>query len=196
MKILEDDAEVVGHVLMGDTEAFSCLVEKYQRPIFNFVYRFFGWYDQAAELTQDTFLKAFQSLRSFDSTRRFSTWLYTIAKNLCIDEYKRRRHAPALYLDELPEGTELKSGQGVLANPQTQCIREEEEARLTAAIGQLEADKKMALILHYFQGLSYNEIAETMGIPLSTVKIRIFRAKKALLDILGGEPGGNNSGGN
>lgn len=191
---MDEDVEVVRKVLDGDSNAFSGLVEKYQRPIFNFIYRFFGSYDQAGELTQDTFLKAFQSLRSFDPARRFSTWLYTIAKNLCIDEYKRRRHAPTVYLDELPEGMEMKSGQGVIANPQTQCIRAEEEARLTTAIGRLEPDKKMALILHYFQGLSYNEIAETLAIPLSTVKIRIFRAKKALLEILESEAAGNKPG--
>jgi RNA polymerase sigma-70 factor (ECF subfamily) len=184
---LDDDVKTVRKVLRGDANAFSGLVGRYQRPIFNFVYRFFNSYDLAGELTQDTFLKAFQSLRSFDQERKFSTWLYTIARNVCIDEYKRRKHAGLTYLEDLPHATEGIPSGDPGASPQFQCIMREEGARLMAAIQELEPDKKAALLLHYFQGLSYLEIAEALEIPLSTVKIRIFRAKKALLKSLGGK---------
>lgn len=181
---IDDDTLTVRKVLKGDANAFSSLVGKYQRPIFNFIYRFFGSYDLASELAQDTFLKCFQSLRSFDQERKFSTWLYTIAKNICIDEYKRRKHNNPLYLEDLPETAERVRPSGGATNPQLQCILREEGARLMEAISSLEPEKKVALILHYFQGLSYNEIAETLDIPLSTVKIRIFRAKRSLLKML------------
>lgn len=180
----EDDISIVRAVLKKDTNAFAGLVGKYQRPIFNFIYRFFGNYELAAELTQDTFLKCFQSLKSFDQERKFSTWLYTIAKNICIDEYKRRKHKSPLYIEDFPKFVEGSHRPRTAENPQMQCILREEGARLMEAIQALEAEKKVALILHYFQGLSYNEIAETLDIPLSTVKIRIFRAKKALLKML------------
>jgi RNA polymerase sigma-70 factor (ECF subfamily) len=181
---MDEDTLIVRKVLKGEANAFSGLVDRYQRPIFNFIYRFFGQYDLASELTQDTFLKCFQSLRSFDQQRKFSTWLYTIAKNICIDEYKRRKHQSALYLEDFPETIEGVRPPDSAANPQMQCILREDSGRLMDAIQDLEPDKKATLILHYFQGLSYNEIAEALNIPLSTVKIRIFRAKKALLKAL------------
>ncbi len=181
---MDEDTLIVRKVIKGDQNAFAILVEKYQRPIFNFIYRFFGNYDLASELAQDTFLKCYQSLRSFDQERKFSTWLYTIAKNLCIDEYKRRKHNSPLYLEDLPEAAEGNLPHGKPHNPQTQAILRQEGGRLMEAIQDLEPDKKLTLILHYFQGLSYNEIAEALAVPLSTVKIRIFRAKKALLKML------------
>ncbi len=181
---MEEDAQVVRKVLKGKPDDFSALVEKYQRPIFNFIFRFFGNYELAAELAQDTFLKCFQSLKSYDQERKFSTWLYTIAKNICIDEYKRRKHGASLYLEDFPESVDGVRPPDGAASPQAQVILREEGGRLMEAISDLEPERKAALILHYFQGLSYGEIAEALDIPLSTVKIRIFRAKKTLLKIL------------
>jgi RNA polymerase sigma-70 factor (ECF subfamily) len=180
---MDDDSAIVRKVLKGDRNAFSALVDKYQRQIFNFIYRFFGNSDLAFELSQDTLLKCFQSLKSYDQDRKFSTWLYTIAKNICIDEYKRRKAAGTYYLEDYPPSVR-QSRSTSLPNPQVHCIMKEDETRLMNAIQILEPDKKAALILHYFQGLSYKEIAETLDVPLSTVKIRIFRAKKSLLEML------------
>ena len=177
-----EDAQIVRQVLRGKREMFGLLLERYQKPIFNFVYRFYGNYDLAQELTQETFLRAYQFLKSYDPTRKFSTWLYTVAKNLCIDELKRRKSAHEVPLDDALEFVERKGADGEPERDQrSQCIRREEDARLLEAMRELPPPARAVLVLHYFQGLSYQEIGEALSLPVSTVKIRIFRAKKALL---------------
>jgi RNA polymerase sigma-70 factor (ECF subfamily) len=185
VKTLED-AQIVRRVLRGRKDEFSLILERYQRPIFNFIYRFFGNYEIAEELTQETFLRCYQFLKSYDPKRKFSTWLYTVAKNLCIDHLKKRKKAREISLDHsiaAVERTEAGRSQG--ANPQFNCIRSQEDARLLEALGELTAPQRIVLVLFYFQGLSYQETAEALSVPVSTVKIRIFRAKKALLARLG-----------
>jgi RNA polymerase sigma-70 factor (ECF subfamily) len=164
----------------------------YDRPScthqgFNFVYRFFGRYDLAEELTQETFLRCFQFLKSYDSKRKFSTWLYTVAKNICIDHLKKRKSGREISLDlVMPTIDGAEAGRSSEANPQLQCIRNEEDEKLLEALGELEPSRRVVLLLFYFQGLSYQEISEALGVPVSTVKIRIFRAKKALLEKMKG----------
>ena len=186
-----EDAQVVRQVLRGKQEAFGLLVERYQKPIFNFIYRFYGNYELAQELTQETFLRCYQFLKSYDPERKFSTWLYTVAKNLCIDELKKQRSAHEVPLDDVLPAVDAKDAEtAVDHNQQAQCIRREEDFKLLEALQELPADARTVLLLHYFQSLSYQEIGETLGLPVSTVKIRIFRAKKLLLEKwheLGGE---------
>ena len=186
-----EDSQVVRQILRGKQEAFSLLVERYQKPIFNYIYRFYGNYELAQELTQETFLRCYQFLKSYDPERKFSTWLYTVAKNLCIDELKKQRSAREVRLDDVLPAVEAKDAEGALErNQQMECIRTEENFKLLEALQELPAAARTVLLLHYFQGLSYQEIGETLGLPVSTVKIRIFRAKKILLEKwheLGGE---------
>ena len=182
-KIPLEDAQVVRQVLRGKREAFSLLVERYQKPIFNFTYRFYGNYELAQELTQETFLRCYQFLKSYDPERKFSTWLYKVAKNLCVDELKRQRSAREVRLDDaLPAIDARDVASAVDRNQQVQCIRREEDFRLLEALQELPPAARTVLLLHYFQGLSYQEIGEMLGLPVSTIKIRIFRAKKLLLD--------------
>ena len=186
-----EDAQVVRQVLRGRQEAFSLLVERYQKPIFNFIYRFYGNYELAQELTQETFLRCYQFLKSYDPERKFSTWLYTVAKNLCIDELKKQRAAREVPLEDVLPAIDARDVEGAVErNAQVQCIRREEDFKLLEALQELPPAARTVLLLHYFQGLSYQEIGETLGLPVSTVKIRIFRAKKILLEKwheLGGE---------
>jgi RNA polymerase sigma-70 factor (ECF subfamily) len=182
-----EDAQIIRKVLKGDREEYALILERYQKPILNFIYRFYGNYDLAQELTQETFLRAYQFLKSYDQKRKFSTWLYTVARNLCIDEMKKRKPGREISLDQALPSVELK-GQGesrIKNDPSYLCIRGEEDARLMKALDQLESSRREVLILFYFQGLSYQEIGETLSVPVSTVKIRIFRAKKSLLAIFG-----------
>jgi len=194
-----EDARIVKQVLRGRREMFGLLLERYQKPIFNFVYRFYGNYDLAQELTQETFLRAYQFLKSYDPKRKFSTWLYAVAKNLCIDELKKQRSAREVPLDDAIATVERKGADGgPERDQQGQAIRREEDFRLLAALQELPSPARTVLLLHYFQGLSYQEIGEALELPVSTVKIRIFRAKKALLGKwkeLGGEPAGSLPGG-
>jgi RNA polymerase sigma-70 factor (ECF subfamily) len=178
-----EDAQIVRQVLRGKREAFSLLVERYQKPIFNFVYRFYGNHDLAQELTQETFLRCYQFLKSYDPERKFSTWLYTVAKNLCIDELKKQRSAHEIPLDDVLPAVDARDAEESHGrNQQLQCIRREEDFKLLEALQELPPASRTVLLLHYFQGLSYQEIGETLGLPVSTVKIRIFRAKKILLE--------------
>jgi RNA polymerase sigma-70 factor (ECF subfamily) len=170
---------------------FAVLLERYQKPIFNFIYRFYGNYDLAQELTQETFLRCYQFLKSYDQGRKFSTWLYTVAMNLCIDELKKQRSFREVSLDDaLPAVDARGAREGAGQDQRADCIRREEDFKLLEALQELPSAPRTVLLLHYFQGLSYQEIGESLGLPVSTVKIRIFRAKKALLEQwrrLGGE---------
>ena len=178
-----EDAQVVRQVLRGKQEAFGVLVERYQKPIFNFIYRFYGNYELAQELTQETFLRCYQFLKSYDPERKFSTWLYTVAKNLCIDELKKQRSVREVPLDDVLPAVDAKDYEDAVGhNQQMECIRSEESFKILEALQELPAGARTVLLLHYFQGLSYQEIGETLGLPVSTVKIRIFRAKKILLE--------------
>jgi RNA polymerase sigma-70 factor (ECF subfamily) len=181
---LLDDAEVIKKVLAGQQDLFGLILDRYQRPIFNFIYRFYGNYDLAEELTQETFLRCYQFLKSYDPKRKFSTWLYTVAKNLCIDHLKKKKGREISLDQSLPFVERQVAGRSSEADPQTLCLRRREDDTLLRAIGKLEASRRVVLILSYFQGLSYQEISEALGVPVSTVKIRIFRAKKALLAIM------------
>jgi RNA polymerase sigma-70 factor (ECF subfamily) len=178
-----EDSQIVRQVLRGKREMFGLLLERYQKPIFNFIYRFYGNHDLAQELTQETFLRAYQFLKSYDPGRKFSTWLYTVAKNLCIDELKKRKAAREVPLDDAIGFVEKKGADGgPEMDQQQQAIRREEDFKLLEALQELPSSARTVLLLHYFQGLSYQEIGETLSLPVSTVKIRIFRAKKALLE--------------
>jgi len=186
-----DEAAIVKDVLRGKTDRFALILERYQRPIFNFIYRFFGNYDLAEELTQETFMRCYQFLKSYDTKRKFSTWLYTVARNLCIDYLKKNKKGREISLDQsLPAVERHEAGRSAAADPQLLCIRGQEDARLLEALGRLDPARRVVLILYYFQGLSYQEIGESLSVPVSTVKIRIFRAKKALLALMKGDEEG------
>ena len=186
-----DDAQIVRQVLRGKRELFGVLLERYQKPIFNFIYRFYGHYDLAQELTQETFLRSYQFLKSYDTKRKFSTWLYAVAKNLCIDELKKQKSAREIPLEDAMNAVDRReAAEGAGTDQRGKCIRREENFRLLEALQELPSAARTVLLLHYFQGLSYQEIGEALSLPVSTVKIRIFRAKKALLERwreLGGE---------
>ncbi|HWR96833.1 MAG TPA: RNA polymerase sigma factor, partial [Candidatus Methanoperedens sp.] len=168
-----EDAELVRQILRGRRELFSVLLERYQRPIFNFIYRFYGNYDLAQELTQETFLRCYQFLKSYDQGRKFSTWLYAVAKNLCIDELKKQKAAREIPLDDALPAVERKdAAAGAAKDQQAHCIRKEEDFRLLEALQELPSPARTVLLLHYFQGLSYQEIGEALALPVSTVKIR------------------------
>lgn len=178
-----EDAQIVRQVLRGKREMFTLLVERYQKPIFNFIYRFYGNYELAQELTQETFLRCYQFLKSYDQGRKFSTWLYTVARNLCIDELKKQRLGREVSLDDALPAVDARDAESAVDRDQrASCIRQEEDFKILEALQELPESSRTVLLLHYFQGLSYQEIGETLGLPVSTVKIRVFRAKKALLE--------------
>ncbi|GAB6064240.1 RNA polymerase sigma factor [Deferrisoma palaeochoriense] len=182
-RFFDADSELAVRALDGDREAFGALVEKYQGPIYRFALHFFQDPARAEDVAQDTFLRAYRFLHTYDPSRRFATWLFTIARNQCID-----RHRDRVRRDEVD--SESVNPLALLAHrpqedPLEQLLRQENWSRLLAAVRELPEKYKTPLVLCYLEGMPYQEIADIVGISLNNVKIRIFRAKKMILKRLG-----------
>ncbi|GBE15685.1 ECF RNA polymerase sigma factor SigW [bacterium BMS3Abin14] len=180
-----NDSDLAVRIQKGDRDAFTELVSAYQNRIFNFTYQFFRNEDLAAELTQETFLRVFRFIKRYDPRKKFSTWIYSIAKNICIDEYRRMKRGKTVSMDEVPPGAIVRDDGALhLKDPSHISIQMEERMFMEESIALLPEKYRTAIILCYFQDLSYREIADVLGISLNLVKVRIFRAKKRLLEII------------
>lgn len=172
------DEELVSKAIHGDKEAFAELVRRYERPIYALAYRMVGNREDARDLAQEAFLKAYRALATFKESSRFSPWLYSIANNLCID-FLRRKGRNNLSLDEpFPLGGERQIAGGV--DPTVQLEKRETQLQVQQALNNLPPKFKNILILRHMQELSYEEIAQVLGISASLVKTHLFRAREAL----------------
>jgi RNA polymerase sigma-70 factor (ECF subfamily) len=166
----------------GDREAFGRLVKVYQGPVYNLTYRMLGDPDEAEDAAQEAFLRAYRRLDSYDPTRKFSTWMLSIASHYCIDRLRRRRLTWfSLEEESLPPATHLAT---TGPNPEQHVVQSEQEAQIQALLGTLPADYRAAVILHYWYDLSYEEIAQTTGSTVSAIKSRLFRARRSLAERL------------
>jgi RNA polymerase sigma-70 factor (ECF subfamily) len=188
----EDDALIVRRVLKGDRAAFELLVRRYQGGLFRFLYHLLGGdRSRAEEVAQEAFLKVFSHLGRYDQSKKFSTWLYAIARNVAIDEMKKARPIPFSALADPAEGSSwIEDRVREERTPALICAENEEQLSITRALAELPPEYRDVVVLRYFEGLSYVEIAEILGQPVTTVKIRLFRAKKRLLALLGDDAGG------
>ncbi|MGE5358339.1 MAG: RNA polymerase sigma factor [Bacteroidales bacterium] len=174
------DAELVRRALNGHQDAARDLVERFERPVFNLIVRMVRDPGVAEELAQDTFVKAFSHLRSYEPARKFSSWIFRIAHNTTID-YLRRPDRVVSSLDEGGHGTaEARSLTSAEPGPQAIAERNELAGLVERAISGLRADYREALVLRYQEELSYEEIAEVLGLPIGTVKSNIHRARAEL----------------
>jgi RNA polymerase sigma-70 factor (ECF subfamily) len=162
----------------GDRKAFGQLVEAYQRPVFNLTYRMLGDAEEAADATQEAFLRAYTRLHQYDPEHKFSTWLFSIANHHCIDRLRKRR-ATVVPIDDTPLVFSLESE---TPRPDEQLLAKERSKELQALLDELEPDYRTPLILRYWHEYSYQEIADTMQISLAAVKSRLFRARQKLAD--------------
>ena len=161
----------------GDRRAFGHLVEAFQGPVYNLTYRMLGDPAEAEDAAQETFLRAYRKLDSYDPTRKFSTWLLSIASHYCIDRLRRRRLTWLSLEDEALPADAMVSHQ---PGPERRAIQSEQEAQIDALLDTLSADYRSTVVLHYWYGLSYEEIAETTDSTVSAVKSRLFRARRML----------------
>ncbi len=168
-----EDAELVRLVLAGDTELYAVLVNRYRTRVSRYVERFTYDVEDARDVTQDVFIKVYAALDSFDSRFKFSTWLFRIAGNAAIDHLRRRR-VRTLPLDP-PE---------TRPNPHEDLTRRRLREALSAAIDRLPDDYRELISLRHYGEMPYEEIAELKGMPLGTVKNKLFRARQALRDLL------------
>ena len=182
-----DERSLITRTLAGDDDAFAVLVRTHQTTVYNVAYRLVGQRDVAQGLAQETFLRAFKSLHTFDVNRPFGPWLYRIATNLSINWIKRAR-VPTVSIetssrvdDGEPEPIEIPD---TSTDPAAHFAQAEMQAELRQAIVTLPADYRAVLELRHFQELNYEEMAEALKIPVGTVKTRLFRARRMLRDRL------------
>ena len=181
-----DDAQVITAILKGDVDAYSTLVLRYQAPIFNLMLRMTGSYEDATDLAQETFIKAYDQLHRFQKGRKFFPWLYTIGLNHARNFLRRDRKAILVSLEDYDIGSGLDyPGQ----EEESICAKIDYE-QLDAALNQLPFENREALILYYREELSMEEVAEAMGLKLSAAKMRVHRGLAKLREMLGKDQDG------
>jgi RNA polymerase sigma-70 factor (ECF subfamily) len=181
-RYFDEDSELALRAHGGDREAFGVLIEKYQGPIYGFALHFFGDVAVAEDLAQDVFLRAHRFLHTYDPSRRFATWLYTIARNLCIDHHRQSVRKGQVDLESVHPSHLAAPTSGT--DPLLRMQEKEELVQLAAAIRGLPEKYRTPVVLCYLEGLPYQEISDVLGISLNNTKIRIFRAKKMILELL------------
>lgn len=164
--------------LQGDQEAFARLVTRYERQVYNLAYRMLGNTEDAEDATQETFLRAYMALPSFEMGKKFSSWLLSIAANFCVDCLRRRRFA----------WLSLQDVSFRLASPAEDAdrsvLRQEEAGQIQRLLDRLPEKYRLVVILRYWYDLSYEEIVSTTGLSLGTVKTRLHRARCMLAKAL------------
>ena len=174
--MLEDEKRWLQEARKGDEEAYSRIVEAYQRPVFNLCYRMLGDRTLAEDASQETFLKAFMGLKRYDPERPFITWLLSIASNHCIDRLRRRR-LRLVPLEELYSAPQIADA---TPGPEKALAKSEQEHEMRQTLLHLAHKDRAAVVLHYWHGLSYAEVAETLSLTTSAVKSRLHRARREL----------------
>jgi RNA polymerase sigma-70 factor, ECF subfamily len=174
------DEELVARCLAGETECFNQLIVRWERPIYALALRLLGNNEDARDVTQDTFLRAFRALSGFKGQAKFSSWLYRIALNLCRDWIRRQRRTPIVPAPDGVELAELGSSERVDEPMEDVLARRQLSQSVAKAMRELTADQRAALILKEYHGLTFQEIAELLGCPLSTVKTRLYQGLTVL----------------
>jgi len=178
------DGELVQTAVAGREASFEELVRRYQRPIAAYVYRMVGDYDSALDLTQEVFIKVYNSLARYRSEFKFSTWIYKIAHNAEIDHLRRhavREQALTGSVDGERREVAIESRR---PTPEQESERRERRSEIESVVQLLQASYRELIVLRHSHDLSYDEIAEVTGLPLGTVKNRLFRAREAMRDLL------------
>ena len=174
------DEELVARSIGGDAESFNQLILRWERPIYALAYRVIGREDDARDVCQETFLRAFRALSGFRGQSKFSSWLYRIALNLCRDWIRRQRRAP---LVPVPDGVDLLdlAAKQAPAEPIEDVVtRHDLGRRVAVAMARLPEDQRTAIILKEYHGLTFQEIADVLGCPLSTVKTLLYQGLAVL----------------
>jgi len=174
--VSDDERLWIARARRGDDEAFSRLVEAYQRPVFSVCYRMLGDAAEAEDAAQETFIRAYTRIESYDPSRKFSSWLLAIASHYCIDLLRRRRFGLVSW-DDLPPWRWLPD---LDPQPEEVALRHEAQRQVQELLNKLPPDYKAAVILRYWHELSYEEIAEALGSTLPAIKSRLFRARQMM----------------
>src|SRR6476661_651313 len=175
-----NDCELVANAVSGLEGSFEELVRRYQRPISAYVYRMVGNYESALDLTQEIFIKVYSSLRRYRDEFKFSTWIYKIAHNSAVDHLRRSAtREQSLVIGHEGDQFDLPIESGRLT-PEQESERKERRGEIESVVRALPANYRELIILRHSQDLSYEEIVEVTGLPLGTVKNRLFRAREMM----------------
>jgi RNA polymerase sigma-70 factor (ECF subfamily) len=187
---MHEDQELVGRTLKGDRGAFEMIVHRYQQPVLNYIGRMVRERELALDFSQEVFLRVYASLRSYRPQFKFSTWLFRIASNFMIDHWRKKKIS-ALSInpsqdsdDDFPQIQIRDSGPSVIRQYELQELR----VKIDAAIDKLPPSLRELFVWRHVNGFSYEEMAEIKGLPLGTVKNRVFQAKEILKKLLEERP--------
>lgn len=175
------DAEWIAQIRAGRPAAFNALVQRWQHPVFNFILRYVGNREDARDLCQQTFIRAYRNLKHLRDPRKFTAWLYRIAHNTCRDAARSR------HLTSLDARADADTGPYVLvdpaAHPDAQAHEQSVRDLLNRALQNLPDEQRVVIIMKTYQGLKFTEIAETLEVPINTVKSRMYYGLTALKNL-------------
>ena len=174
------DEELVSRSRGGDADSFNQLILRWERPIYALAYRVIGREEDARDVVQETFLRAYRALPGFKGQAKFSSWLYRIALNLCRDWIRRQRRAPVMQMPEGVDPVDLAAEAEPAESIEDLVARKELGAIVEEAMTLLPEEQRTAIILKEYHGLTFQEIADLQGCPLSTVKTRLYQGLSVL----------------
>jgi RNA polymerase sigma-70 factor (ECF subfamily) len=174
------DEDLVSRSRGGDLDSFNQLILRWERPIYALAYRVIGREEDARDVCQETFLRAFRALPGFKGQAKFSSWVYRIALNLCRDWMRRQRRTPMIQVPEGVDPEELAAEGGPAESIEDLVSRRQLSAVVAEAMALLPEEQRTAIILKEYHGMTFQEIAELQGCPLSTVKTRLYQGLSVL----------------
>ena len=174
--MIRTDEELVARANAGDLDSFNQLVTRWERPIYALAYRTLGREEDARDVVQEAFLRAYRGLRGFKGEAKFSSWLYRITLNLCRDWIRRERRAPVVQVPEGTDPVELADQRASPAESVEELVARREMSQAVArAMTELPEEQRAAILLKEYHGLTFQEIADMLECPLSTVKTRLYQ---------------------
>ena len=177
------DVDLIAHAISGREAGFEELVRRYQRPIINYVYRMLNDYEGSLDVTQEVFIKVYNSLDRYSSDYKFTTWLYRIAHNAAIDHMRRSPSNQQSLETENVDGAYQLQIECPKPSPEQDRERSEWRTEIDAVVKCLPPAYRDLILLRHSRDLSYDEIAEITGLPLGTVKNRLFRAREMMREL-------------
>lgn len=181
LRMASTDDELVARSMGGDLDSFNQLVARWERPIYALAYRVLGREEDARDVCQEAFLRAFRALKGFKGEAKFSSWLYRITLNLCRDWMRRERRAPVVQgSDDGLDPLELAAQQADVQSVEEVAARRELARVVARAMAALPEEQRTAIILKEYHGLTFQEIADLLDCPLSTVKTRMYQGLTTL----------------
>lgn len=176
----ENDQIIINQIIAGNTQLFSVLVDRYKNLVFTLALQMLKHYEEAEEVSQDTFVKVYKSLHKFKGDSKFSTWIYRVTYNTCLDRLKKlKRHHAEIAID-----TFTINKVKVLDNALEQLERTEHEALIKKCLQLLPGDESFLLTLYYFEEQSLEEISKVVDLKPNHIKVKLFRIRKKLATIL------------